>query len=173
VYQTSSPSHESVPRSSSQFQKLWWPLLYDMPYPQFSKFRPKSIRSSALWRHLDGKAACIFENGTVVEKRKPLSWEKVLYKFKPTAVNELEVLKNAKQCFFMPTSSEKAKNCRTMTYIPSTILLCQTTLKKAKFLEFGLKNANLATLPVTTNFSSQREVQHGSTNLIAPAQQSD
>ena len=60
-----------------------------------------------------------------------------------------------------------------MTYIPSTILLCQTTLKKAKFLEFGLKNANLATLPVTTNFSSQREVQHGSTNLIAPAQQSD
>jgi len=28
VYQTGNPSHESVPRSSSQFQKGWWPLLY-------------------------------------------------------------------------------------------------------------------------------------------------
>jgi len=28
----------------------------------------------------------------------------------------------------------------------NTIFSCQTTLKKAKFLEFGLKNANLATL---------------------------
>jgi len=25
VYQTGSPSHESVPRSSSQFRKGWWP----------------------------------------------------------------------------------------------------------------------------------------------------
>jgi len=30
--------------------------------------------------------------------------------------------------------------------MPNTIFSCQTTLKKAKFLEFGLKNANLATL---------------------------
>jgi len=29
------------------------------------------ITSFALSRHLDGKAACIFENGTVVEKRGP------------------------------------------------------------------------------------------------------
>jgi len=27
VHQTDSPSHESVPRSSSQFQKDWWPLV--------------------------------------------------------------------------------------------------------------------------------------------------
>jgi len=33
-----------------------------------------------------------------------------------------------------------------MTYMPNTIFSCQTTLKKAKFLEFGLKNANLAIL---------------------------
>jgi len=33
-----------------------------------------------------------------------------------------------------------------MTYMPNTIFSCQTTFKKAKFLEFGLKNANLATL---------------------------
>jgi len=38
------------------------------------------------------------------------------------------------------------KNGQTMTYIPNTIFSCQTTLKKAKFLQFGLKNANLATL---------------------------
>jgi len=33
-----------------------------------------------------------------------------------------------------------------MTYMPKTIFSCQTTSKKATFLEFGLKNANLATL---------------------------
>jgi len=30
VHQTGSPSHESVPRSSSQFQKGWWPLSYNL-----------------------------------------------------------------------------------------------------------------------------------------------
>jgi len=30
-------------------------------------------------------------------------------------------------------------------YTPSSIFLCQTTLDKAKFLEFGTKNAKLAT----------------------------
>jgi len=33
-----------------------------------------------------------------------------------------------------------------MTYMPNTIFSCQTTFEKAKFLEFGLKNVNLATL---------------------------
>ena len=33
-----------------------------------------------------------------------------------------------------------------MTFMPNIIFSCQITLKKAKFLEFGLKNANLATL---------------------------
>ena len=47
----------------------------------------------------------------------------------------------------MPTPSEKAKKCQTMTYMPNTIFSCQTTFKKAKFLEFDLKkNANLAAL---------------------------
>jgi len=36
------------------------------------------------------------------------------------------------------------KKCQTMTYMPNTTFSCQTT--KAKFQEFGLKNANLATL---------------------------
>jgi len=40
----------------------------------------------------------------------------------------------------------KAKKMPTMTHMPNTIFSCQTTLKKAKLLEFGLKNANLATL---------------------------
>jgi len=62
------------------------------------------------------------------------------------------ILRNAKQCFFMPTPSKKAKKCQTMTYIPNTIFSCQTTLKKAKFLEFGLKNSNLATLSQITKW---------------------
>jgi len=31
-------------------------------------------------------------------------------------------------------------------YMPTSTLSWQTTLNKAKFLEFGIKNANLATL---------------------------
>ena len=38
-----------------------------------------------------------------------------------------------------------------MTYMPNTIFSCQTTLKKAKFLEFGLKNANLALAILSLN----------------------
>jgi len=33
-----------------------------------------------------------------------------------------------------------------MTYMPNTIFSCQITSKKATFLEFGRKDANLATL---------------------------
>jgi len=36
-----------------------------------------------------------------------------------------------------------------MTYMPNTIFSCQTTFKNTKFQEFGLKNANLATLCMT------------------------
>jgi len=39
--------------------------------------------------------------------------------------------------------------------MPNTIFSCQTTIKKAKFLEFGLKNANRATLE-----SMRSNVQH-------------
>jgi len=46
----------------------------------------------------------------------------------------------------MPTPSKKAKKCQTMAYMPNAIFSCQTTFKKTKYLEFGLKNANLATL---------------------------
>jgi len=42
-----------------------------------------------------------------------------------------------------------------MTYMPNTIFSCQTTLKKATFLELGLKNTNLATLvPLGTCYES-------------------
>jgi len=38
-------------------------------------------------------------------------------------------------------------------HTPSSIFLCQTSLDKAKFLEFGIKNAKLATLIVSwSNF---------------------
>jgi len=80
------------------------------------------------------------------QKRADLRPGKKFYNSKPTEVTEPEVLKNAKQRFFMPTPSKKAKKCQTMTYMPNTIFSCQTTSKKAKFLEFGPKNANLATL---------------------------
>jgi len=33
--------------------------------------------------------------------------------------------------------------------MPNSILSCQTTLNKAKFLEFGTKNANLSSLELT------------------------
>jgi len=51
-----------------------------------------------------------------------------------------------------------------MTHMPNTIFSCQTTLKKAKFLEFGLKNANLATLSaartqIHSRWEGQRENQ--------------
>jgi len=65
--------------------------------------------------------------------------EKKFYNSKPTALSEPEVLQNAKQGFFMPTLSKKAKKCQTMTYMPSTILSCQTTLKKANFWNFAIK----------------------------------
>jgi len=46
--------------------------------------------------------------------------------------------------FFHANTIKKAKKCQTITYIPNNIFSCQTTLKKAKFLKLGFKNANLA-----------------------------
>jgi len=48
--------------------------------------------------------------------------------------------KNAKQCFFHANAIKKGQK------MPNTIFSSQTILKRAKFQEFGLKNANLATL---------------------------
>ena len=55
---------------------------------------------------------------------------------------------NAKQRFFCQHHWKRPATCQTMTYLPNSIFSWQTTLKKAKFLEFGikLKNAKLATL---------------------------
>jgi len=47
------------------------------------------------------------------QKRKDLCPEKIFYHSKPTAVTETKLLKKAKQCFFMPTPSKKAKKCQT------------------------------------------------------------
>jgi len=60
--------------------------------------------SFALWRHLDGKAACIFENATVVEKEDHCP-EKKLYNSKSTAATEPEVSKKCQTTFLMPTPS--------------------------------------------------------------------
>ena len=46
-----------------------------------------------------------------------------------------------------------------MTYMPNTIFSCQTTSKKAKFLEFGVKSANLATLFTTSRCHGPLTVQ--------------
>jgi len=54
----------------------------------------------------------------------------------------------------MPTPLKKAQKCQAMTYMPNTIFSCQTTFKKAKFLEFSLKNANLAALTWTKAIAS-------------------
>jgi len=74
----------------------------------------------------------------VAEKRGHFVPRKAL-NFKPTAVTEPDVSKKVKQCFFMPTPSKRPNNCQTMTCMPNHF-------QKAKFLEFDLKNANLATL---------------------------
>jgi len=39
---------------------------------------------------------------------------------------------------------KRPKKCQTLTYMPNTIFSCQATLKKAKFLEFGLKKCQLS-----------------------------
>jgi len=39
----------------------------------------------------------------------------------PTALPEPQVLKNAKQCLFMPTPSKKAIKCQTMSFHANTI----------------------------------------------------
>jgi len=67
----------------------------------------------------------------MAEKRGPLSSEKALNS-KPTRATEQTMS-------FHANTTKKAKKCQTMTYMPNTIFSCQTTLKKAKFQEFGLK----------------------------------
>jgi len=54
--------------------------------------------------------------------------------------------------FFMPTPSKKAKEMPNYDVHAKqlyTMFSCQTTLKKAKFMEFGLKSDGLATLNIT------------------------
>jgi len=44
-------------------------------------------------------------------------------------------------CVFSCQHHQKVpKKCQTMTYMPNTIFSCQATLKKEKFMEFGLQN---------------------------------
>jgi len=90
--------------------------------------------------------SCLYLRERDRGREEDLCPEKKFYDSMSTAVIESEVLKNAKQCAFMPTPSKKAKKCQTRTYMQNTTFSCQTTTKKAKFLEFGLKNADLAVL---------------------------
>jgi len=47
----------------------------------------------------------------------------------------------------MPTPSKKAKKMTNYdVHTKHYVFSCQTTFKKAKFMEFGLKNANLSPL---------------------------
>ena len=64
--------------------------------------------SLSLWRHLDGKAACISENVTLAEKRGPLSSEKALNS-KPTAATEPEVSKKCQTMFFHANTIKKGQ----------------------------------------------------------------
>jgi len=76
--------------------------------------------------------------------------------------------------FFHANTIKKGQTiCQTMTYMPNIIFSCQTTSKKAKFLEFGLKNANLATLlaflvTVVLLFPPHYELQGASPKRIKP-----
>jgi len=64
--------------------------------------------SLALWRRLDGKIACIFENGTVAEKRGPLSPEKA-FNFKPTAASESGISKKCQTMYFHANTIKKGQ----------------------------------------------------------------
>ena len=59
---------------------------------------------------------------------------------------------------FLPTHLKRLKTFQTMTYNPYSIFSCQNTLKKAKFLEFGIKNANLATLHFVSGWLNIKSV---------------
>jgi len=93
------------------FQKQHSPLLrhcYCTMCRSFRSLGQKRIMSLVLWRHLDDKAACIFENETVVEKRGPLPWENVLNS-KPTAATEPEVSKKCQTMFFQANTILKGQ----------------------------------------------------------------
>jgi len=60
---------------------------------------------------------------------------------------------------------KRPKKFQTMTYMPNKIFSCQTTFKKAKFLEFGLKNANLATLTRDHHFQTNIQSARGKGNF--------
>jgi len=87
----------------------------------------------------------------VVEKRGLLSSEKALNS-KPTTATEPGLKK-------MPNNVFSCQHHQKFQKMPNTIFSCQTTLKKAKFLEFGFKNANLAS---TSLVSTRRSAFHAS-----------
>ena len=75
-------------------------------------------------------------------RKEDICLEKKFYNSKSIALTEAEVLKNAKQCFFMPTHQKRPKIRQTMTYMPNSIFSCQTNLEKAKFLELKCQHGN-------------------------------
>jgi len=94
----------------------------------------------ALWRHLDDKAACIFEKGTVVEKRGPLKFllRKVLIPSRQQQLSQ-RFQKNAKQYFSCQHHQERPKKCQTMTYMPSNIFYAKPLFKMPNFWNLALK----------------------------------
>ena len=123
-----------------------WPLLktlYNMR--QFSKSCPKKYYVFCPVTSLRRQSRLYLREWDRGRKERTFVLRK-FYNSKPTAVTEPEVLKNAKQYFFMPAPSKKAKKMPYYNVHAKHHFFHAKPLQKAKFLEFGLKNANLATL---------------------------
>ena len=101
----------------------------------------------------------------MAEKGGPLSSEKAL--LIPSRQQQLSqrFQKMPNNVFSCQHYQKRPKKCQTMTYMPNTIFSCQTTSKKAKFLEFGVKSANLATLFTTSRCHGPLTVQSSGSPL--------
>jgi len=108
----------------------------------------------ALWRHLDGNTACIFENGAVVEKRGPMSWEKFSIPSRQQQLSQRfqKMPINVFSCQHHKKGQKSAKLWRT----------CQTTLCHAKTLS---KRPNVWILALKCQPGNPGHVFHWMTRL--------
>ena len=95
--------------------------LYNVKWAAVFEVLPQKVSSFALWRHLDAKTARIFENGTVVEKRGPLSWEKVIW-FQTDSSNWARSFKKCQTMCFHANTTKNAKlwrKCQIPFFMPN------------------------------------------------------
>jgi len=115
------------------------PSPHCLKLPQFSKSCPKKIVSFALWRHLDGKVACILENGIVAEKRVPLSWEKVLW-FQADRSSWPRGFKKCQTMFFHANTIKKGqKNAKLWRTCQTPFFHAKQLQKRPNFWNLALK----------------------------------